>query len=198
MTLQRWRWDYHPGKGSTMLPDPNGPWIKHRDLIAAQLDAPHDDPCDCTDCRAWADKYLGRATGTLEHIVTCTSNGFFKTLDCDCHQFTGPCYHTKHEGSPPCLHDAYVAGIVTGHRQILRDCDNHYLSGYRNGLAAAREAVDALTVYDLTYTVNFGKGPEERTLDDHCYECGSEAQGAVVALEAAVAVIETLIGGSSE
>ena len=39
MTLQRWRWDYHPGRGSTMLPDPNGPWIKHRDLEASWQEA---------------------------------------------------------------------------------------------------------------------------------------------------------------
>ena len=61
------------------------------------------------------------------------------------------CYHTKHEGSPPCLHDAYVAGMVTGHGQILRDCDNHYASGYRNGLAAARGAAIAALTDDDGY-----------------------------------------------
>ena len=38
----------------------------------------------------------------------------------------GPCYHTKYEGCPPCIHDAYRDGSAKGYLDGYTDAEKHY------------------------------------------------------------------------
>jgi hypothetical protein len=38
----------------------------------------------------------------------------------------GQCYHTKYEGCPPCIHDAYRDGLVKGYLDGYSDAEKHY------------------------------------------------------------------------
>jgi len=38
----------------------------------------------------------------------------------------GQCYHTKYEGCPPCIHDAYRDGSAKGYLDGYTDAEKHY------------------------------------------------------------------------
>jgi hypothetical protein len=38
----------------------------------------------------------------------------------------GQCHHTKYEGCPPCIHDAYRDGLAQGYLDGYSDAEKHY------------------------------------------------------------------------
>lgn len=79
----------------------------------------------------------------------------------------GECHHTKYEGCPPCIHDAYERGKQDMRVYLLADDENSYAQGYREGVERKRDACNDARILGYREGYNDHARSQQHWQDTH-------------------------------